>query len=128
MPAGTGITAYTGILMPTQMMNGRAAALQPEKRLLLAVLDDAVQVWRKVGGHNAPRGRRVRTELFDWFTSDDMASPFAFASICAAFGIDPSWARMRLGVPGTPAEATIPSALPGTMSVQVARGELARAC
>lgn len=124
MPIGTGITAYTGILMPMQL--GTAGGdLQPEKRLLLAVLDDAVQVWRKVGNRSAPRGRRVRNELFDWFTSEETRSPFAFASICVTFGIDPTWARGRLGVPG--AAATM-AAAGVTMVPAAATVELARAC
>jgi hypothetical protein len=118
MPTGTGITAYTGVLMPSQLFGGRNVSLQPERRLLLAVLDDAVQVWRKVGSHDGPRGRRLRTELVEWFSSDTMESPFAFASICASFGIDPTWARMRLGVPRPVGETAI--AVASTMNVPLA--------
>jgi len=100
MPVGSGITAFTGLVLPDQVLRPGQAGVQPEKRLLLAVLEDAVRVWRKVGGSSSRRGHRVRTELVEWFSSSEQRSPFAFESICLMLGIDATWARSHLSLPG----------------------------
>jgi hypothetical protein len=102
MPAGTAITAFVGVVVPEQVLRPGTAAVQPEKKLMLAVLEDAVRVWRKIGASSSRRGHRVRTELIDWFSSTEQSSPFAFESICSTLGLDAAWARTRLALPGAP--------------------------
>lgn len=107
MPTGTGITAFTGVMLPSQLLRPGKAGVQPEKKLCLAVLEDAVRVWRKVGDSTSKRGHRVRTELREWFSSPSTESPFAFESVCLVLGLDSSWARAQLQVPGAPVRVAV---------------------
>jgi hypothetical protein len=76
-----------------------------ERRLMLAVLEDAV---RNVALARNARisSKRARQELA-WVTSVDRTDPFAFESICDALGIDPSWLRARLLRGALPERVTI---------------------
>jgi hypothetical protein len=67
--------------------------IQPEKRLQLAVLEDAIRVFLRCAGATRPRTRRLFAEVDAWFGSDATDSPFAFESICDTLGLDPSYVR-----------------------------------
>jgi hypothetical protein len=73
------------------------ARLQPEKRLQLAVLADAVLEFHRWAGVERTRGRRLFAEVEDWFASDDTDGPFAFVAICHALQLDPDYIRRGLG-------------------------------
>jgi len=72
------------------------ASLQPEKRLMLAVLEDGVGTFQKYAGAPGRRGRRLFAEAEEWFASDDSDWPFAFVSICQALGLEPRYVRKGL--------------------------------
>lgn len=72
------------------------ATLQPEKRLMLAVLEDAVGAFQKHVSATGRRGRRLFSEAEDWFASADVEWPFAFENICAALGLEPAYIRAGL--------------------------------
>ena len=79
-------------MLPLQMFSVRTFGVgDPEKRLMAAVLKDAIQVYQAFAGR--PRARMYVRELEDWFASDDMAYPFAFRRICEALSLDPGWVR-----------------------------------
>ena len=67
--------------------------LQPEKRLQLAVLQDAMLTFHRLAGANAVRSRRLFSEVDDWFASEDRNGPFAFVTICDTLNLDPSYIR-----------------------------------
>jgi hypothetical protein len=73
-----------------------AARWQPERRLMIAVLEDALETYLATMG--ALRGiRRVRfTEAAAWFRSDDTEWPFSFVNICQACGFDAPTIRRTL--------------------------------
>ncbi len=56
------------------------------KRLMAAVLDDALAVVKRDGGRR-DRRQLVR-ETREWFASDDIASPFTFLNVCAVLDVD----------------------------------------
>jgi hypothetical protein len=66
----------------------------PERRLMLAVLEDAIRTLLLAKRTAVPRKRLLR-EL-DWLTSTSQSEPFAFESICDVLGIDPDYLRGRL--------------------------------
>jgi hypothetical protein len=67
---------------------------EPERRLMLAVLDHAIE---ELGQRTFdPRGRRRFAETADWFAADTLDHPFSFASICLTLGLDASYLRARL--------------------------------
>jgi len=69
------------------------ASLQPEKRLMLAVLEDAVGTFQKYVVASTRRGQRLCSEAEEWFTSESMEWPFGVESICQALGLEASFLR-----------------------------------
>ena len=72
------------------------STLLPEKRLMLAVLEDAIASFQR--NFIQQRGTS-ETEDFDvetWLESDDMSWPFSFASICQALDMEPEYLRRGL--------------------------------
>ena len=100
-------------ILPSQFFRLRAA-LQPEKRLMLAVLEDAVQMLQRYAGEPSAHARRLFAETVAWFASDAADSAFAFVSICQALDFEPSylraglrpWSRTARLVPGISAAAS----------------------
>jgi hypothetical protein len=72
------------------------ASLQPEKRLMLAVLEDAVGTFQKYATANTRRARRLFTEAEEWFSSEETQWPFAFVNVCQALGLEPLYLRAGL--------------------------------
>jgi len=73
------------------------ASLVPEKRLMLAVLEDAIASFQRA--FIQPRAVIEDAEDFDveaWLESDDMTWPFSFASICQALDMEPGYLRNGL--------------------------------
>jgi len=66
----------------------------PERRLMLAVLEDAIRTLLLARRTAVPRKRLLR-ELA-WVESTSQAEPFAFESICDVLGLDPGYLRQRL--------------------------------
>ena len=83
------------IILPAQL-GGRyldGARLQPEKRLQLAVLEDAVMTFHGCVGKPGSRAERLLAEVDAWFSSDTTDSPFAFVTICDGLDLDPAYIR-----------------------------------
>ncbi|HLK10676.1 MAG TPA: hypothetical protein VKW76_04810 [Candidatus Binatia bacterium] len=68
--------------------------LPPEKRLMLAVLTDAVATLRRTRTER----RRAIAEAHAWFVATDPGWPFSFVNVCDALGLDA--ARVRRLVAG----------------------------
>lgn len=67
---------------------------EPEKRLMIAVLEEAIAllVSDAAGADRAERAAAVR-DAERWIACDDQGSPFAFAAICDILGLDVSRVR-----------------------------------
>jgi hypothetical protein len=91
--SGTSVEPET--ILPPQFFDHLRidASLQPEKRLMLAVLEDAVGTFQKYTGAGNRRMRRLFLEAEEWFASNDTEWPFAFVNICHALGMDPEYMR-----------------------------------
>jgi hypothetical protein len=72
------------------------ARLQPEKRLQVAVLADAVLTFHRWAGNERTRARRLFAEIEAWFASDDADGPFTFVVICQSLAFDPGYLRRGL--------------------------------
>jgi hypothetical protein len=70
----------------------RKRDLEPEKRLLLAVLDNAVRSYRTLIFNG---GRRF-TEVATWLFTDDFEDTFSFRNICDVLGLSPTRIRESL--------------------------------
>jgi len=71
-------------------------AARPEKRLMLAVLDEAVHTFRTHMGAHRPGKRRVLAQVQAWFESEDNAWPFSFLNICESLDLDAGRIRQAL--------------------------------
>ena len=96
-PRGPALGLEPETILPSQFFDRvQDAALQPEKRLMLAVLEDGVGTFQKYAGATGRRARRLFAEAEDWFTSEDTSWPFAFVNICQALGLEPLYLRKGL--------------------------------
>ncbi len=62
--------------------------LTPERRLLIAILSDAVDCYRKNLNGRTARARRLCREAEHWMLDDDRNWVFSFRNICDALGVD----------------------------------------
>jgi len=85
-------------LLPTQYYAAlkRKGAHEPERRLAIAVLQDAVDCFQK---HLRARDRKTQ-QLFadaeEWICSDDRSWPFSFENICDLLQINAAYLRRGL--------------------------------
>lgn len=61
---------------------------EPEKRLMLAVLEDALGLLLLDARAPAKHRRAAVREANQWLNSDDRSRPFAFAAICDLLGLE----------------------------------------
>jgi hypothetical protein len=82
------------VLLPDQF--GWGVSPQGERRLMLAVLADAVDCYRTGRRARDPARRLLFAETRAWVESTDRRAVFAFESICDTLDIDPDYVRRRL--------------------------------
>jgi hypothetical protein len=95
-----------GAVLPVQFYPARAIC--SERRLLIAVLEDALEIHRKYARKPSRRHAHLAAETERWLFSDDTAWPLSFLNVCSALGIDAASIRAQLtGVwgPETPMAA-----------------------
>ena len=80
--------------LDSDLPGGRAQ--QGERLLLLAVLQDAVDTYRRCRGSRDPEARLLFDETLAWVESRDHDDIFSFESLCDALDIDPDYLRRRL--------------------------------
>jgi hypothetical protein len=83
------------IILPSQFLCRVVAT--PEKRLLLAVLEEAVGTYQRYAIATDPRGRAVFAEVEAWFASEEVTRLYAFVPICDVLGLDAAHVRSGLG-------------------------------
>ena len=83
-------------LLPEQLdLPGRQPP-QGERLLLLAVLEDAIDCYRRCRRSRDPAMRLLFDETRAWVESRDHDTLFSFESLCEALDIDPDYLRRRL--------------------------------
>ena len=85
-------------ILPAQLYDQPlgGARIQPEQRLQVAVLADAVLTFHRCAGDKRARARRHFAEVDAWFASDDPNGPFTFITICDSLNFDPTYIRRGL--------------------------------
>ena len=74
----------------------RKIVLQPEKRLMLAILKDAVSTFQAdLFAANAKSSRRFE-QAKDWISETDGDWVFSFQNICEHLGLNPAYVRNGL--------------------------------
>lgn len=72
------------------------SAVRGEKRLMLAVLEDALDCYQKYAFSRDVHGRQLFDESQDWITSCNRVWFFSFENICETLGINPEYLRRGL--------------------------------
>jgi hypothetical protein len=95
---GGGFTLEPETVLPSQFFERFRidASLQPEKRLMLAVLEDAVGSFQKYVNASNRRARRLFVEAEEWFESTDTEWPYAFENVCEGLGLEAQYLRNGL--------------------------------
>ena len=85
------------LVLPGQLPGGSPSTqMVGEKRLMLAVLEEAVATFQRYVHAQSRRGRRLFAETLEWFASDDLGWPFTFVNLCHGLGFDVDYLRMGL--------------------------------
>jgi hypothetical protein len=98
------------LIMPSQFFpeNGDGPAAG-EKRLMFAVLREALGVLLKYAAAQHGQGRRLFLEAKRWITSNNAEWPCSFVNICETLGLDPACVRRRLARCQAPDKSTASS-------------------
>ncbi len=85
-------------ILPAQYYGNlkRKAIHEPERRLVIAVLQDAVDCFQK---HLRARDRKARQLFVDaqeWIASEDRSWPFSFENVCDLLQINAQYLRVGL--------------------------------
>ena len=74
----------------------RSEHLEPEKSLLAAILEDAVQEYLKYSRARDPKGESRFREVEEWIRRRDNEWIFSFENVCEFLDLDPEYVRGRL--------------------------------
>jgi hypothetical protein len=74
----------------------RRIPLEPEKALMLAVLDDGVRSFQENLFAQTAKKRALFDEAREWLFTDGVEHVFSFSSICSTLGLNPGYIRRGL--------------------------------
>lgn len=74
----------------------RRIPLEPEKALLLAVLEDGVRTFQDNIFAETGKKRVLLDEAREWLFTDGVEHVFSFNSVCSSLGLDPGYIRRGL--------------------------------
>jgi hypothetical protein len=85
-------------LLPAQYLETfrRKAQLEPEKRLILAILEEAVHCFQKYVFVRDARGKTIFAAAEQWLMEETGDWIFSFDNVCDALGFNPSYVRQGL--------------------------------
>jgi hypothetical protein len=86
------------VLLPGQFFSffRKEAGFDRERRLMLAVLEDAIDCFQKYAHTNDLRGRQLFLESYEWIMSGDKRWLFSFENICQIVDMNPDYIRQGL--------------------------------
>ena len=96
---GTGAGLFEpDILLPNQYFAAfrRGRAVEGERRLMLAVLEDAIACFQKYALARDERGLELFREAEEWVLQQDSEWLFSFDNTCESLGINPEYLRAGL--------------------------------
>ena len=82
-------------LLPDQYLETfrRKFHLEPEKKLMLAVLEDAIACYQKYIFAREGKGRVLAQETEQWLLDENGDWLFSFDNVCETLGFDPAYLR-----------------------------------
>jgi hypothetical protein len=95
---GDGQLFQPDVLLPTQFFAAmkKRVPREPEYRLIVAVLEDAIDCYQKHLFARDPKARQLFDDAAEWIDSDDRAWPYSFVSICEILNLNPEYVRRGL--------------------------------
>src|ERR1700733_8239911 len=86
------------VLTPEQYYDSRRddSAMAPVKRLMMAVLEDALRCFQNNSDAKSGPRKRLFNETEQWLCGEEGDGPFSFATVCETLGIEPSFLRSGL--------------------------------
>ena len=75
---------------------GRKLPLEPERTLLLAILEDGVRCYQENIYASGGKRRTLFEEARDWLFSDDTGWFCSFVSVCTLLNLEPNYIRRGL--------------------------------
>ncbi len=84
------------LILPTQFFAlRRHPPAQGERRLVLAILEDAINCFQTYIFASRNRNRRLFREAESWLMSEN-EEPFSYEHVCAILGLEPTYVRSGL--------------------------------
>ena len=85
-------------VMPDQYLETfrRLTHLEPEKRLMLALLEDGVACFQKYATARDGHGKRYFQETEEWVLEEPNERLYSFANVCETLGLDAGYLRQGL--------------------------------
>jgi hypothetical protein len=85
-------------LLPIQYFEAmrRKHLLEGEKRLVLSVLEDAVECFMKCIDSSTNKGQRLFRDAEEWITLEDKKWVFSFDNVCDMLDVNPEYLRRGL--------------------------------
>lgn len=83
------------VLLPSQFFASmkRKVPREPEYRLIVAVLQDAIECFQKHLFARDHKARLLFEDAAEWLASDDREWPYSFVSICEVLNLNPDYLR-----------------------------------
>src|SRR5260370_2327476 len=72
------------------------SAIAPVKRLMMAVLEDALRCFQNNADAKSGPRKRLFQEAEQWLCGDSGDGPFSFETVCETLGIEPGFLRAGL--------------------------------
>jgi hypothetical protein len=85
-------------LLPAQLYGSRrgSAVVEPLKRLMIAILADAIRCYQRNVDAGTLANRSEFMEAQDWLFKERDNGPFSFDTVCYVLATDPGLLRNRL--------------------------------
>lgn len=86
------------VLLPSQFFASmrKKVPQEPEYRLIVAVLQDAIECFQKHLFARDHKARHLFEDAAEWLASDDREWPYSFISICDVLNLNPDYVRSGL--------------------------------
>ncbi len=86
------------VLIPAQYFEALRGknTLEPEKKLMLAVLADAVRCFQDNVAAEGEDRKKLFAEAEEWLLDEGVDEAFSFESVCEALDLDPGYVRNGL--------------------------------
>jgi hypothetical protein len=86
------------VITPEQYYDTRRddSAIAPVKRLMMAVLEDALRCFQNNADAKSGPRKRLFAEAEQWLCGDGGDGPFSFGTVCETLGIEPAFLRSGL--------------------------------